>query len=116
MSWPVPETMMIETTESESLSELERFCEAMIKIRGEICAIEQGLTDGRTTPSSTPPNTADLVIADWTRPYPKNLLLHRCQPHRQVLAARGAGGQCLRRPASIVRMPPMEAYRKVAAE
>ena len=42
MSWPVPETLMIEPTESESRAELDRFCEAMIAIREEIAAVEQG--------------------------------------------------------------------------
>ena len=51
MSWPVPETMMIEPTESESLAELDRFCEAMIAIREEIRAIEQG----RVRPPGQPP-------------------------------------------------------------
>jgi glycine cleavage system protein P-like pyridoxal-binding family len=43
MSFPVPGTLMVEPTESESLSELDRFCDAMISIRGEIRDIEEGL-------------------------------------------------------------------------
>ena len=72
MSWPVPETMMIEPTESESLAELDRFCEAMIAIREEIRAIEQGRSDRQDNPLKHAPHTADLLIADWTRPYPKD--------------------------------------------
>ena len=45
MSWPVPETLMIEPTESEAKGELDRFCDAMIAIRAEIAAIEQGEAD-----------------------------------------------------------------------
>ena len=71
MSWPVPETMMIEPTESEGLAELDRFCEAMIAIREEIRAIEQGRSDRQDNPLKHAPHTADLLIADWTRPYPK---------------------------------------------
>ena len=71
MSWPVPETMMIEPTESEALSELDRFCEAMILIREEIRAIEQGRSDRLDNPLKHAPHTADLLMGDWTRPYPK---------------------------------------------
>ena len=72
MSWPVPETMMIEPTESESLAELDRFCEAMIAIREEIRAIEQGRADRPDNLLKRAPHTADLLLADWTRPYPKD--------------------------------------------
>jgi glycine dehydrogenase len=69
MSWPVPETMMIEPTESEPLAELDRFCEAMIAIRGEIRVIEEGRVDRASSPLKHAPHTADLLVGDWSRAY-----------------------------------------------
>ncbi|MEK0083595.1 aminomethyl-transferring glycine dehydrogenase [Benzoatithermus flavus] len=71
MSWPVPETMMIEPTESESLAELDRFCEAMIAIREEIRAIEQGRADRVDNVLKHAPHTAELLMGEWHRPYAK---------------------------------------------
>ena len=69
MSWPVPETMMIEPTESEAKAEIDRFCDAMIKIREEIRQIETGEADRDDNPLKRAPHTPDLLMADWTRPY-----------------------------------------------
>ncbi|GJQ29880.1 MAG: glycine dehydrogenase (decarboxylating) [Phycisphaerae bacterium] len=70
MSWPVPGTLMIEPTESESKAELDRFCDAMIAIREEIAAIEQGKIDRTNNPLRNAPHTASVVTADaWDRPY-----------------------------------------------
>jgi glycine dehydrogenase len=70
MSWPVVGTMMIEPTESESREELDRFCEAMILIRGEITEIEQGRLDREDNPLRRSPHTAAALVADsWDRPY-----------------------------------------------
>jgi glycine dehydrogenase len=70
MSFPVPGTLMIEPTESESKRELDRFCDAMIAIREEIRAIEEGRLDRRDNPLKRAPHTADAVSADsWERPY-----------------------------------------------
>jgi len=71
MSWPVPETMMIEPTESEAKEELDRFCDAMISIRDEIRAIERGLSDKDDNPLRHAPHTADLLLGEWTRSYTK---------------------------------------------
>jgi glycine dehydrogenase len=71
MSWPVPDTMMIEPTESEAKGELDRFCDAMIAIRAEIAAIERGEADPGNNLLRNAPHTADLLIAEWTRPYSK---------------------------------------------
>ena len=74
MSWPVPGTLMIEPTESESKEELDRFCEAMIQIRAEIRAIEQGTLDRKDNPLKNAPHTAEAVSADeWKHPYPRQL-------------------------------------------
>ena len=71
MSWPVPETMMIEPTESEAKTELDRFCDAMIGIRDEIRAIERGQSDRASNPLRHAPHTADLLLGEWDRPYDK---------------------------------------------
>ncbi len=70
MSWPVAGTLMIEPTESEPLGELDRFCEALIAIREEIRAIEEGRADRGDNPLKNAPHTAAAVTADiWTHPY-----------------------------------------------
>ncbi|NJK29663.1 MAG: aminomethyl-transferring glycine dehydrogenase [Acaryochloris sp. RU_4_1] len=70
VSWPVPGTIMIEPTESESKAELDRFCEAMIAIRAEIAEIEAGQADPQNNVLKQAPHTAEVVIADnWDRPY-----------------------------------------------
>jgi len=72
MSWPVVGTLMVEPTESESLYELDRFCDAMIVIRKEIQDIVDGKLDRSNNPLKNAPHTADTVLADgWDRPYPR---------------------------------------------
>ncbi len=70
MSWPVGGTLMVEPTESESKAELDRFCEAMIAIHGEIESVETGLIDAANNPLKNAPHTAaDLLRETWDRPY-----------------------------------------------
>ena len=70
LSWPVPGTLMVEPTESESKAELDRFCEAMIAIHAEIQAVESGRLDPVNNPLKQAPHPADVVAAnDWNRPY-----------------------------------------------
>ena len=70
ISWPVPGTMMVEPTESESKEELDRFCDAMIAIHGEITALENGQADKQNNLLKNAPHTAEAATADeWTRPY-----------------------------------------------
>ena len=70
VSWPVAGTMMVEPTESESKEELDRFCDAMIAIRQEVRAIEQGQIDPLNNPLKHAPHTAEVLLADdWDRPY-----------------------------------------------
>jgi len=70
MSWPVIGTMMVEPTESESLAELDRFCAAMLAIRAEIAAIEQGEADPVDNLLKNAPHPAEaLICGDWTHPY-----------------------------------------------
>ena len=70
ISFPVPGTMMIEPTESESRGELDRFCEAMIQIRTEIAEVEAGKVDPKNNVVKNAPHTVDALIEDqWTLPY-----------------------------------------------
>jgi glycine dehydrogenase len=72
MSWPVPGTLMIEPTESEPKAELDRFCDAMIAIREEVRAIEEGRLDKLDNPLKHAPHTASVCMIDnWTRKYPR---------------------------------------------
>ncbi|RUR32642.1 aminomethyl-transferring glycine dehydrogenase [Vreelandella nanhaiensis] len=74
MSFPVPGTLMIEPTESESLYEIDRFCDAMIAIRGEITRIEQGEWTLENNPLVNAPHTqADIMDSHWDRPYDRQL-------------------------------------------
>ena len=70
ISWPVAGTLMVEPTESESLLELNRFCDAMIAIRSEIKEIELGKADPQINPLRLAPHTLRVITADqWDRPY-----------------------------------------------
>ena len=70
LAFPVVGTLMIEPTESEPLAELDRFCEAMISIHGEIQAIAAGTLDRKDNPLKNAPHTASEVVADiWTHAY-----------------------------------------------
>jgi glycine dehydrogenase len=70
VSWPVAGTVMVEPTESESLAELDRFCDALIAIRQEINAIEDGeVAQANNVLKNAPHTLADLVDANWDRPY-----------------------------------------------
>lgn len=70
MSFPVPGTLMIEPTESESLAEIERFCEAMLSIRAEIAKVESGEWPLSDNPLTNAPHTLDdLTDTDWSHCY-----------------------------------------------
>jgi glycine dehydrogenase len=70
MSFPVPGTLMIEPTESESKVEMDRFIEAMVTIRGEIAKVESGEFDKLDNPLKFAPHTAEVLTADvWDRKY-----------------------------------------------
>jgi len=69
MSFPVAGTLMIEPTESEDLAEIDRFCEAMIAIRGEIHRVAAGALDRDDNPLRGAPHTAGMVAGDWKHGY-----------------------------------------------
>jgi len=70
MSFPVAGTLMVEPTESENLAELDRFCDAMIAIAGEIAKVAAGESDAKDNPLKNAPHTASMLLADsWEHPY-----------------------------------------------
>jgi glycine dehydrogenase len=69
LSFPVAGTLMIEPTESESLAELERFCQAMILIHAEIVAVQEGRSDAQDNPLKQAPHTAEVLVGEWGRSY-----------------------------------------------
>ena len=73
MSFPVAGTLMIEPTESEERAELDRFCDAMVAIRGEIDQIADGAVPVEQSALRWAPHTADDLIGEWDRPYSREL-------------------------------------------
>ncbi|MFZ2751967.1 MAG: aminomethyl-transferring glycine dehydrogenase [Lysobacteraceae bacterium] len=74
LSFPVAGTLMVEPTESESQHELDRFIDAMIQIRDEIRAVEDGRLDREDNPLKHAPHTANVIGAsEWTHAYPREL-------------------------------------------
>jgi len=69
VSFPVAGTIMVEPTESEAKDELDRFCEAMIAIRGEIQAVIDGKADPKDNVLKNAPHTAGAIAGEWTHPY-----------------------------------------------
>ena len=117
MSFPVPGTLMIEPTESESKTELTRFCDAMIAIRSEIRAIQEGrMARGNNTLKHAPHTMFDLADEKWERPYSRaeacfplqNLRMHKywCPVNRvdHMYGDRNLVCSC----------PPMEEFRAAA--
>jgi glycine dehydrogenase len=70
MSFPVAGTFMIEPTESESIAEIDAFCDALIAVRAEVDRVASGEWDGADNPLKNAPHTAEMLIAgDWAHPY-----------------------------------------------
>jgi glycine dehydrogenase len=113
MSFPVAGTLMIEPTESESKSELDRFCDAMIAIREEIRAVEEGRVDRANNPLKNAPHTAHVVTAtEWNRPYPREQAAFPAPWLRQhkFWPAVGRIDSAYGDRNFICTCPPMEAY------
>lgn len=79
MSFPVAGTLMIEPTESESKEELDRFCDAMIAIREEIRAVEQGRLDKEDNPLKNAPHTAAELVGEWHHGYSREQAVYPVQ-------------------------------------
>ncbi|MCA9679779.1 MAG: aminomethyl-transferring glycine dehydrogenase [Myxococcales bacterium] len=113
MSFPVPGTLMIEPTESEAQGELDRLCDALIAIRGEIRAIEEGRADRADNALKRAPHTAAAVTAAaWDRPYSRDEAAFPapwCKEHKFWPAVaridNAYGDRHL-----VCTCPPMEAY------
>lgn len=113
MSFPVAGTIMVEPTESESKTELDRFCDALISIRAEIQQIEMGLMDRDDNPLKNAPHTAASVTTEeWAHPYGRTQAAfpapwtreHKFWPHvRRVDNAHGDRNL-------VCACPPIEAY------
>jgi glycine dehydrogenase len=73
MSFPVAGTLMVEPTESENLAELDRFCDAMIAIRGEIDQIAAGVWSVEESPLRNAPHTASSLTSEWTYAYSREV-------------------------------------------
>ena len=71
MSWPVSGTLMVEPTESETKTEIDRFITALLAIRAEIRAVEKGEISAENSPLRHAPHTVEDLVADWTRAYPR---------------------------------------------
>ncbi len=84
MSWPVPGTLMVEPTESESLPELDRFCDAMISIYNEIQDIEMGILDKNDNPLKNAPHTAMMSLSsDWKNSYSREKAVYPSEESKQ---------------------------------
>jgi glycine dehydrogenase len=112
MSFPVAGTLMVEPTESEDLAELDRFCDAMIAIRGEIDRVQRGDWPVDDNPLRNAPHTAESIARDWTHPYTREEAVYPLPslrrskywpPVRRIDQAHGDRNlQC--------SCPPIEAY------
>ena len=114
MSFPVADTLMIEPTESENLRELDRFCDAMIRIREEIAAVADGRAERENNPLKNAPHHHQLLIDEaWTRPYSKREAffpmdgLHEDKYWPPVSRIDNVYGD----KHVVCSCPPMEAYR-----
>jgi glycine dehydrogenase len=115
VSFPVPGTLMIEPTESESKEELDRFCEAMIAIRKEIEEIEAGLADRERNVLKKAPHTAEVVISDkWDLPYSREKAAFPLSwvRARKFWPAVGRVDNAYGDRNLVCACPPMEAYER----
>ena len=83
MSFPVAGTLMVEPTESESMFELDRFCEAMIAIRNEIAQVAAGELDREDNPLRNAPHTADQLAGEWSHGYSRERAVYPVASLRQ---------------------------------
>jgi glycine dehydrogenase len=111
MSFPVAGTLMVEPTESEDLAELDRFCTAMVAIRGEIDKVAAGVWPAEDNPLCNAPHTAASIAAKWDHPYTREEAAFPAgssgakiwPPVRRIDGARGDRNL-------VCSCPPLEAY------
>jgi glycine dehydrogenase len=119
VSFPVPGTLMVEPTESESKAELDRFVEAMIAIREEIREIEEGRADRENNVLKHAPHTAQVVLSDdWDRPYTRARAAYPVPALRRAKFWPGVGR--VNNPHGdrniVCTCPPVETYMTERAE
>ena len=113
VSFPVPGTLMIEPTESESKEELDRFCDALISIREEIREVEEGRADRKNNLLTNAPHTLEQVISDsWDRPYPRERAAYpsRAVREHKVWPTVGRIDSAFGDRNLVCSCPPIEAY------
>ena len=118
VSFPVPGTLMVEPTESESKEELDRFVDAMIGIRNEIRDVEEGRADPENNVLRNAPHTLEDVAADeWNHPYPRELAAFPSSQTRQhkVWPAVGRADAAYGDRNLVCTCPPMEEYEPAGA-
>ncbi|MFK7823899.1 MAG: aminomethyl-transferring glycine dehydrogenase [Oligoflexales bacterium] len=84
MAFPVPGTLMIEPTESESITEIDRFCNAMLKIREEIRQIETGAWNQQDNPLKNAPHTVQSLCEEWDKPYSRSTACFPTSEQKQL--------------------------------
>ena len=82
VSFPVADTLMVEPTESESKAEIDRFCEAMIAIHGELARIRSGEWDRADNPLKNAPHTAEEIAAEWRHAYSREVAVYPTNAQR----------------------------------
>jgi glycine dehydrogenase len=114
MSFPIPGTLMIEPTESESKAELDRFCDAMIAIRQEIREIEQGSQPREDNVLKNAPHTAEaLLVSEWSHPYSRERAAYPLPwlRNRKFWPAVGRLNNVQGDRQFVCACPPVEAYK-----
>jgi glycine dehydrogenase len=112
LSFPVANTLMVEPTESESKAELDRFCEAMIAIHGEIGRVRSGEWDASDNPLKNAPHTAEELAGEWHHGYSRETAVYPLPALRAwkywppVKRVDNVGGDRN----VVCTCPPMEAY------
>mgnify|MGYP001312271513 FL=1 len=117
MSFPVPGTIMIEPTESEPKSELDRFCEAMIQIRTEIEEIEKGISDKKDNVLKNAPHTMHVICSDaWNHAYSrkKAAFLLPYVGHHKFWPTVGRADNAYGDRNLVCACPPIESYLEEA--
>jgi glycine dehydrogenase len=118
MSFPIAGTLMVEPTESESLAELDRFCDAMISIRDEIKEIEEGRMSREDNPLKNAPHTIEACVSDqWTHPYTREVAAFPAPwtRDRKFWPAVSRLNNALGDRKLICACPPIEAYANAQA-
>jgi glycine dehydrogenase len=113
MSFPIAGTLMVEPTESESLQELDRFCDAMIAIRGEIAKVEEGVWPRGDNPLENAPHTMEACTAtEWSHPYTREMAAFPAPwtRDRKFWPVVGRLNNALGDRKLICACPPIEAY------